>query len=37
MLGETDKALEFWQRAKKAGEGASDRLDEKILQKKYIE
>ncbi len=32
--GETQKALEFWQKAKHAGEGASEFLDQKILEKK---
>ncbi|MFM2136731.1 MAG: hypothetical protein RL021_2131 [Bacteroidota bacterium] len=36
-LGDLAGALDYWQRAKSAGNGASDRLDEKILQKKYIE
>lgn len=35
-LGELQQAMEYWQRAKQAGD-ASDRLDQKILQKKYIE
>jgi len=32
--GETQKALEYWQKAKDAGEGATDQLDKKILDKK---
>lgn len=36
-LGDTQQALEYWQRAKNAGEGASDQLDQKILQKKFVE
>jgi tetratricopeptide (TPR) repeat protein len=36
-LGDFSGALEYWQKAKAAGEGASEQLDQKILQKKYIE
>lgn len=36
-LGDTQQALEYWQRAKAAGDGGSDQLDQKILQKKYME
>jgi predicted negative regulator of RcsB-dependent stress response len=36
-LGDTQQALEYWQRAKNAGEGTSDQLDQKILQKKFVE
>lgn len=36
-LGDLPQALEYWQRAKSAGDGASDQLDQKILQKKYVE
>lgn len=36
-IGDLAGALEYWQRAKSAGDGGSDRLEEKILQKKYIE
>ncbi len=32
--GETQKALEYWQKAKQAGEGASEFIDRKILEKK---
>lgn len=36
-LGDTQQALEYWQRAKKAGDGASELLDRKIREKKYAE
>ena len=36
-LGDTAKAFEFWQKAKVAGEGASEFLDRKILEKKIFE
>ncbi len=36
-LGDTAKAFEFWQKAKSAGEGASEFLDRKILEKKIFE
>lgn len=36
-LGDTMKALEYWQKAKAAGEGASEFLDKKILEKKLFE
>lgn len=36
MNGLHDEALEFWKKAKEAGEGASKMLDRKIKQKKYI-
>lgn len=36
-LGDTIKALEFWQKAKDAGEGASELLDKKIQDKIFIE
>ena len=36
-LGDTAKAFDFWQKAKTAGEGASDYLDRKILEKKMFE
>jgi tetratricopeptide (TPR) repeat protein len=32
--GDTEKALEFWQKAKQSGEGVSEFLDRKILEKK---
>ncbi len=32
--GDTEKALEYWQKAKQAGEGATEFLDRKILEKK---
>ncbi len=32
--GDTGKALEYWQKAKQAGEGATEFLDRKILEKK---
>src|SRR5207237_10243128 len=32
--GNTSQALEYWQKAKDAGEGGSDQLDRKILEKK---
>ena len=36
-LGDTQQALDYWQRAKSVGDGASDQLDQKILQKKFVE
>ncbi|MFM9052099.1 MAG: tetratricopeptide repeat protein [Bacteroidota bacterium] len=36
-LGDMAGALDYWQRAKSAGEGASEFLDRKILEKKYLE
>jgi tetratricopeptide (TPR) repeat protein len=36
-LGDTAKAFEFWQKAKAAGDGASDFLERKILEKKMFE
>lgn len=36
-LGQGNEAMEYWLRAKKAGDGASDKLDQKIEQKKYVE
>ena len=33
-IGEIQKALDYWQQAKSAGDGASDQLDKKILDKK---
>ncbi len=35
--GDIQKALEYWQKAKNAGEGTSDQLDRKILEKKLPE
>jgi len=35
-LNRTAEALEYWNKAKEAGD-ASDRIDQKIEQKKYIE
>jgi tetratricopeptide (TPR) repeat protein len=35
--GETEKALEYWQKAKDAGEGGSEFLDKKLSEKKLIE
>ena len=36
-LGDTNKAMEFWQKAKAAGDGASELLDKKIQDKIFIE
>jgi tetratricopeptide (TPR) repeat protein len=36
-LGDTTKALEYWQKAKAAGEGASEFLDRKLLEKRLFE
>ena len=36
-LGDSTGALDYWQRAKNAGEGASEFLEKKILERKYIE
>jgi Tfp pilus assembly protein PilF len=36
-IGDTTKALEYWMKAKAAGEGASEFLDKKILEKKIFE
>ena len=36
-LGDTARAFENWQKAKEAGEGASEFLDKKILEKKLFE
>ena len=36
-LGNTLKAIEFWQKAKNAGEGSSELLDKKIQDKIFIE
>jgi tetratricopeptide (TPR) repeat protein len=36
-LGDTVKAIEFWQKAKAAGEGGSELLDKKIQDKIFIE
>jgi tetratricopeptide (TPR) repeat protein len=36
-LGDTAKAIETWQKAKDAGDGASEFLDRKILEKKIFE
>ena len=36
-LGDTARAIENWQKAKEAGEGASEFLDRKILEKKLFE
>jgi len=36
-LGDNAKALEYWQKAKAAGEGASEFLDRKILEKRLFE
>lgn len=36
-IGDTAKAFDFWQKAKNAGEGASEFLDRKILEKKLFE
>ncbi|MFZ7114730.1 MAG: tetratricopeptide repeat protein [Bacteroidota bacterium] len=36
-LGDNAKALEYWQKAKAAGEGASDFLERKILEKRIFE
>ena len=35
--GDIDKALEYWKKAKDAGEGASEFLDQKLSEKKVIE
>ena len=36
-LGDSAGALDYWQRARNAGEGASEFLEKKILERKYIE
>jgi predicted negative regulator of RcsB-dependent stress response len=36
-LGDNAKALEYWQKAKAAGDGASDFLERKILEKRIFE
>lgn len=36
-LGDTTKAMEYWQKAKAAGEGASEFLDRKLLEKRLFE
>ena len=36
-LGDPDKALEYWLKAKKAGDGTTDLLDKKIADKKLYE
>lgn len=36
-LGDNVKAMEYWQKAKAAGEGASEFLDRKILEKRLFE
>ncbi len=36
-LGDPEKALEYWQKAKQAGDGGSDLLDKKIADKKLYE
>ena len=36
-LGDTSKAIEFWMKAKNAGEGTSENLDRKIQEKKMFE
>ncbi len=36
-LGDTVKALEYWQKAKTAGDGASELIDKKIQDKMFIE
>jgi len=36
-LGDFAQALEYWQKAKDAGEGASDYIDRKIMEKKLFE
>lgn len=36
-LGDSAGALDYWQRAKNAGEGASEFLEKKILERKYVE
>jgi tetratricopeptide (TPR) repeat protein len=35
--GDTSKALEYWRRAKDAGDGGSEFLDKKLSEKKLIE
>lgn len=37
QLGDTAKAFDYWQKAKSAGEGTSDLIDRKILEKKLFE
>lgn len=36
-IGDTNKAIEFWMKAKESGDGASEHLDQKIREKKYLE
>jgi tetratricopeptide (TPR) repeat protein len=36
-LGDIARALEYWQKAKDSGDGASDFLERKILEKKLFE
>jgi tetratricopeptide (TPR) repeat protein len=36
-LGDVQSAIDYWQRAKAAGEGASPQLDRKLSEKKYVE
>ncbi len=36
-LGDNEKALEYWMKAKAAGEGASEFLDRKIMEKRLFE
>ncbi|REJ82851.1 MAG: tetratricopeptide repeat protein [Bacteroidetes bacterium] len=36
-IGDTSKAMEYWQKARQAGDGASEFLERKILEKTYLE